>query len=289
MPEIRCKKIENCCASGGAPRSSEGGSAGSEIPHVALYGRDVRHVGERDSLSTAAVDEIDDRAVREIAVRDLHADAVAVPNARQLLLRSAEPVVPALEPMGAGEGRDACGRVHFRVHAHYHDREMRTGPKVRLDRPEQARLEWTEIEALRIQEGQRDHSTPKRGWRNHRPALIAQREGRGLHRWVEDDSAAESRRGGRGPGKEPRRRNADEEAGDGRQRHQPNGQVDPPLSPGQAEACHPWSRLKDKPGLPARWGPVLPGPVLRRGDYPNGPNPPRPRACAALLGCHRAG
>src|SRR6202521_2697452 len=252
MPEIKCKKIENCWASAGALRSSEGGSAGSEIPRVALYGRDVRHIGERDSLGTGAVDEIDDRAVREVAVRDLHTNAVAVPNTRQLLLRTAEPVVPTLQPMCAGEHRDAGGRVHFGVHAHDHDREMRAGPKVRLDRPEQARLEWTEIEALRIQEGQRDHSTPKRGWRNHRTALIAQREGRGLNRWVEDHSAGESRRGGRGPGKEPRRGNADESAGDGRERHQPNDQVDPPLSPGQAEACHPWSRLKDKPGLPAR-------------------------------------
>src|ERR1700675_228343 len=156
MPEIKCKKIENCWASAERSRSSEGGSAGSEIPHVALYRRDVRHVGERDSLGTAAVDEIDDRAVREIAVSDLHPNAVAVPNTRQLLLRTAEPVVPALQPMRAGEHRDAGGRVHCGVHAHDHDREMRAGPKVRLDRPEQARLEWAEIEALGIEEGQRD-------------------------------------------------------------------------------------------------------------------------------------
>src|SRR5450759_2730893 len=96
MPEIRCKRIESCWASA-LPEINREVSAGFEKPHIGLHRGDVRDVRERDALGPVSVDEIDDRAVCEIAVGDLHADAVAIPYARQLLPCPGEPVVPSLQ------------------------------------------------------------------------------------------------------------------------------------------------------------------------------------------------
>src|SRR5450759_4822329 len=93
------------------PEIKREASAGFEKPHIGLHRSDVRDVRERDSLRPASVDEIDDRAMCEIAVGDLHADSVAVPYARQLLPRTCEPVVTGLQSMGVGAGRDIGGRI----------------------------------------------------------------------------------------------------------------------------------------------------------------------------------